>query len=684
MPATHSQTTLAARRRTIGAALGLVLVVAAAPFLRSASAAQPTTDATASFETTPVAVKTPAVKTNDPAIWVNPTDPAKSLILGANDDGLAAYDLAGVKQAQAAIPATAPAMSSVDTRNNVTVAGAPASVAMSVGAGAARIYTIDPATGKLADKTGASAMTPAWHVGSISTVRMYQSPLTHNSYAFVMSGNGHMVQYQLIDDAVAGKVKLQTVRGYGSTLTPTTDWDLSTGAGTVAAPGGCVADDAMKTLYVSEKGAGIWKFGAEPGDPTTGTLIDTPTTATPAGHLTDNTLGLALVKTSDTAGYLIASSPAAAATDPMADSFMVYDRAPGNAFIRSFHVLTGAFDACDHTDGIDAAAGTFGASFTSGLFVCQDQTNRNTKAPNGPQNYKLVPLQQIVDPAGPAVTPTTVVTAPPVTTPTTAPGQVQVPNRSGYWMVGSDGKVFAFGEAKSFGDTTLAAGAQAVDLEPSPSGNGYWIVDDFGHVFARGDARAYGDVDKSLLSAGEVVTSISSTKSGNGYWVFTTMGRVIPFGDATFLGDMSKAKLNGPVLDSIATASGNGYYMVASDGGIFSFGDAAFKGSMGAVKLNAPVQSLVPTVTGSGYWLVASDGGIFAFGDAPFKGSMGAIKLNKPVTGMVRFGNGYLMVATDGGIFSFSDKKFQGSLGDNPPAKPITSAAVLDVAPATL
>ena len=47
MPATRSLTTVASSRRTLGAALGLVLVVAAAPFLRSASAAQPTGDATA-------------------------------------------------------------------------------------------------------------------------------------------------------------------------------------------------------------------------------------------------------------------------------------------------------------------------------------------------------------------------------------------------------------------------------------------------------------------------------------------------------------------------------------------------------------------------------------------------------------------------------------------------------------
>ena len=101
---------------------------------------------------------------------------------------------------------------------------------------------------------------------------------------------------------------------------------------------------------------------------------------------------------------------------------MVYDRAAGNAFIRSFHVIgqiAGAVDSCDRTDGIDAAAGAFGPDFTSGLFVCQDQTNNNAGAPNAPQNYKLVPLQQIVDPAGPEATTTT--TLAPVTTPTTAP-----------------------------------------------------------------------------------------------------------------------------------------------------------------------------------------------------------------------------------------------------------------------
>jgi hypothetical protein len=253
---------------------------------------------------------------------------------------------------------------------------------------------------------------------------------------------------------------------------------------------------------------------------------------------------------------------------------------------------------------------------------------------------------------------------------------VKSSGRSGYWMLGSDGKVYAFGQAKYLGAPALPAGITAADLESTPTGDGYWIVDSAGTVFSYGDAAALGGIEAGRLAPGETVTSLSSTPSGQGYWIFTTKGRVVRFGDAVFFGDMSKTALAGPILDSIPTRSGNGYYMVGSDGGIFAFGDARFYGSMGGKKLNAPVQSLVPDGDGAGYWLVASDGGIFAF-DAPFRGSMGNEKLAKPVTGMVPYGDGYLMVGEDGGIFDFSSSQFLGSLGANPPVHPVVSVAAL-------
>jgi hypothetical protein len=257
-------------------------------------------------------------------------------------------------------------------------------------------------------------------------------------------------------------------------------------------------------------------------------------------------------------------------------------------------------------------------------------------------------------------------------TPNLTPGT----GRSGYAMLGSDGKVYAFGDAKHLGAPALAPGVTAADLEMTPSGNGYWIVASTGAVYGYGDAAHHGGITSGQLAAGETVTSLASTPSGKGYWIFTDKGRAARFGDAIFFGDMSREKLNGPVLDAIATPTGQGYYMVGSDGGIFSFGDAKFYGSMGDKKLNAPVQSLVPDTDGVGYWLVASDGGIFAF-SANFKGSMGDQKLTKPVTGMVPYGNGYMMVGEDGGIFNFSDKPFNGSLGATTLSRPIVSVSAL-------
>jgi len=240
--------------------------------------------------------------------------------------------------------------------------------------------------------------------------------------------------------------------------------------------------------------------------------------------------------------------------------------------------------------------------------------------------------------------------------------------RSGYWMLGADGHVYAFGDARRFGD----APGPAVAMATRRDGGGYWTTNASGRVSAFGAARGHGG--SPGLRSGERVSTISATPSGNGYWLFTNRGRTFAYGDARSYGDMSGTPLNGPIIASVATPTGRGYYMVGSDGGVFSFGDARFHGSTGGLRLNKPVVGIAPTADNRGYWLVATDGGVFAF-DAPFRGSMGAVRLNRPVNGLVQYGNGYLMVASDGGIFAFSNKAFAGSLGANPPASPIIGVA---------
>jgi ribosomal protein L24E len=245
---------------------------------------------------------------------------------------------------------------------------------------------------------------------------------------------------------------------------------------------------------------------------------------------------------------------------------------------------------------------------------------------------------------------------------------------SGYWMLGSTGDVYAFGDAPYAGGAPLPSGA-ATAIAATPSGNGYRVVDSRGDVYAFGDAGYVGG--SPPLRAGEQVTSLSSTPDGGGYWLFTNAGHAFAYGTARLFGDMAAVRLNGPVLGSVATPSGNGYSMVAADGGIFAFGDARFAGSMGDRHLNKPVVGMAPNPNGTGYYMVAADGGIFAFGPA-FQGSMGSTRLNAPVIGMVSYGNGYLMVASDGGIFDFSDRAFRGSLGGNAPRHPVVAVTALN------
>ena len=59
----------------------------------------------------------------------------------------------------------------------------------------------------------------------------------------------------------------------------------------------------------------------------------------------------------------------------------------------------------------------------------------------------------------------------------------------GYWMVASDGGIFAYGGAKFFGSTgAIKLNMPIVGMAATPSGNGYWLVASDGGIFSFGDA----------------------------------------------------------------------------------------------------------------------------------------------------------------------------------------------------
>jgi hypothetical protein len=197
---------------------------------------------------------------------------------------------------------------------------------------------------------------------------------------------------------------------------------------------------------------------------------------------------------------------------------------------------------------------------------------------------------------------------------------------------------------------------------------GYWTVGRDGGIFAFGDAPFRGSTGNIRLN--QPIVGMASNPVGTGYWFVAADGGVFTFGDAKFFGSTGNVKLNKPIVGMAPTPTGQGYYLVASDGGIFSFGDARFRGSTGNVKLNKPIVGMAVAPNGRGYWLVASDGGVFAFGNgARFFGSTGGINLAQPIVGIVptNSNDGYWFVAADGGIFSFGDAKtMTPKLGGSP------------------
>jgi hypothetical protein len=111
------------------------------------------------------------------------------------------------------------------------------------------------------------------------------------------------------------------------------------------------------------------------------------------------------------------------------------------------------------------------------------------------------------------------------------------PGGAGYWLVASDGGVFAFGKARFMGSLGgIALAAPIIGMTPQPSADGYRLVGSDGGVFDFGAARYYGSLPAQHV-ADPQVTDIAASVTGNGYYLLNAQGRIWAFGDAPNLGN---------------------------------------------------------------------------------------------------------------------------------------------------
>ena len=215
-------------------------------------------------------------------------------------------------------------------------------------------------------------------------------------------------------------------------------------------------------------------------------------------------------------------------------------------------------------------------------------------------------------------------------------------NRGGYWLVASDGGIFAFGDAGFYGSIPGSGlnpagsglphslNAPIVGMVPSNDGGGYFMVASDGGVFAFGDARFEGSCPGIGGCSGAAVAVVPDA-TGNGYWVVTSTGSVYPFGDAVNYGAAGTAELEDHV--GRGHTDGGGYWILDAAGQVFPFGNAAPLGGMPAGSAGGfdPASAIFATSDGGGYWVVTALGKVSSYGDAPDDGDMSGTHLNGPI-----------------------------------------------------
>ncbi|MEL7319424.1 MAG: phytase [Pseudomonadota bacterium] len=307
---------------------------------------------TAVAETVPVGTQNEDAA-DDPAIWRNAADPAKSLIVGTDKKaGLHVYNLKG--EQLSFMPG--------EGLNNVDLIELPSGVVVVAASDRRDLATAHIQLAVLDTETGALTAADRVSVGP------------GEGYGICMSEageDGELTVFSAPKNGVIYRTRLQFEGERGGDLSASTD-TLTT---VPSQPEGCVVDDRSDTLYIGEEAAGIWAIDISTGDKTLVAQAGT-------GMMVPDVEGLALAAEGSDGGYLVASSQGD-------NAYAVYSL-PEMAPLGRFRIEAGVFGATEETDGIALDPRGFGPDFPGGLFIAQDGVN-----PPAAQNFKLARWDEI-------------------------------------------------------------------------------------------------------------------------------------------------------------------------------------------------------------------------------------------------------------------------------------------------
>jgi 3-phytase len=308
---------------------------------------------------------------DDPAIWVHPDKPERSLVIATlKSGGLEVYDLNGdvVQSIDAEPGKQSLRYNNVDLAYGFRLGGRKVDLAVITDRANDQLvfYKIDPKERKLVnvtppglprvftegDDAALAAQTTAYGLA------IYKAP-NDEFYAFVSRRSTNVVAQLHLHPTDSG-VALKRVR----TLT----FPLVGGDPEESQVEGMVVDQQLGILYAGQEQFAIWRFDAAPDGSTEGVIVDR---VAPEGqHLQPDVEGLTIYYAGDGKGYLIASSQGD-------QTFVIYDRQT-NAFLASFTVEAprgAAMHRVEESDGADVLNVALHPRYPGGLLVVQDGQN---------------------------------------------------------------------------------------------------------------------------------------------------------------------------------------------------------------------------------------------------------------------------------------------------------------------
>lgn len=300
---------------------------------------------------------------DDPAIWVNPSNPEISYIIGTDKKkGLAVYNLDGK------IVSFNPVgrVNNVDIQddfefgnNKFPLVGA------SNRSDSSLTFLQLKDNGELLEIPQQKIKCD---IGDVYGFCFYHNIKTNITYAFVSGKGGKVEQWEL--KVIEGELipKLVRVLSLPSQIE------------------GMVADAENEVIYIAEEDFGIWRYDANIDGTNQPEKIKN-TSPSENKNIVDDIEGLSMYFQPNGKGYLIASSQGN-------DSYAIFNREYPNNYIGSFAIKDSIVDGVQETDGIHVTSSPVGNSYPQGLLIVQDGFNYDGETKTS-QNFKIVDWRMI-------------------------------------------------------------------------------------------------------------------------------------------------------------------------------------------------------------------------------------------------------------------------------------------------